>query len=72
MAEDRPSLRAIFDKASEMPAEELQAYLDKACGGDAVLRAKVEELLRSEATAGDFLADSERIRRCVNISVWTG
>jgi serine/threonine protein kinase len=32
------------------------AYLDRACGGDAALRARVEALLRSHDTAGNFLS----------------
>jgi WD40 repeat protein/serine/threonine protein kinase len=61
MAEGRLSIREIFDEAWELPpGERRQAYLDRACGGDAVLRANIEELLRSEAAAGDFLADRLR------------
>src|SRR5215471_16738296 len=61
MAETRPSLRAIYNEASEMaPGEGRRAYLEQACGGDAALRANVEELLRGEETAGDFLADFNR------------
>src|SRR6266581_2607679 len=61
MAEARPSLRAIFDEASEMsPGEQRQAWLDHACSGDAALRANVEELLQSHETAGGFLADPKR------------
>ena len=61
MAESKKSLRAIFDEASEMsPGEERQAWLDQACGGDAALRANVEELLQSQETAGGFLADPKR------------
>ena len=61
MADSKKSLRAIFDEASEMaPGEERQVWLDQACGGDAALRANVEELLRSQETAGGFLADPKR------------
>src|ERR1700733_5865679 len=60
MPEQRLSVREIFDEAWELPPGERQAYLDRACGNDAALRAKIEELLRSDATAGDFLADPTR------------
>src|SRR5580704_1579167 len=60
MPEQRLSVREIFDAASDLPIGERQAYLDKVCGGDADLRAKIEELLRSDAAAGDFLADPTR------------
>jgi serine/threonine protein kinase/tetratricopeptide (TPR) repeat protein len=57
MPEQRLSVREIFDEAWELPPGERQSYLDRACGSDAALRAKIEELLRSDAAAGDFLAD---------------
>ena len=60
MPEPRLSVREIFDEAWELPPGERQTYLDKACGSDAALRAKIEELLRSDAAAGDFLADPTR------------
>ncbi|YCM45730.1 WD40 repeat domain-containing serine/threonine protein kinase [Verrucomicrobiaceae bacterium 227] len=37
--------------------EELVAYLDEACGGDTILRKKVEELLASEDHLDDFLEE---------------
>ena len=60
--DDAPNpLRAIFDEAAEIESPvERQAYLAQACGADAGLRAKVEKLLRSEASAGGFLADPKR------------
>jgi serine/threonine protein kinase len=61
MAEAKRSLRAIFDAALEIAEpEQRRAYLDEDCAGDAALRANVEELLRSEAAAGGFLADPKR------------
>src|SRR5215831_393071 len=48
MAKSGKSLRALFDKASEIKDEQARrAFLDKACAGDAVLRANLEELLQS-------------------------
>src|SRR6266487_3488374 len=61
MADVKKSLRAIFDEASEIEAnEQRRAYLDQACGSDPALRANVEELLRSEESVGGFLADPKR------------
>jgi serine/threonine protein kinase len=61
MTEATKTLRAIFDEASEIEREEeRQAYLERACGNDVVLRTKIERLLRSEARAGGFLADPKR------------
>ncbi len=61
MADAKKSLRAIFDEVSEMaPGDARQASLREACGGDAALRANVEELLQSEESAGGFLANPKR------------
>ncbi len=50
--------REIFSAALELPtAAEREAYLDRACGHDAELRAAVEALLRASEAAGPFLAD---------------
>jgi tetratricopeptide (TPR) repeat protein/serine/threonine protein kinase len=53
---DSPQLLSIFCEARERPsAEERGAYLDQACGDDAVLRARVEALLHAEPEVGNFL-----------------
>jgi len=48
--------QSIFGEALECasPAEQA-AYLDRACGGDTALRARVEALLRAHQKAGHFL-----------------
>ncbi|HEY7423093.1 MAG TPA: serine/threonine-protein kinase, partial [Gemmataceae bacterium] len=48
--------RSIFFEALDLetPAER-SSYLDAVCGGDVVLRQRVEALLRSHEEAGDFL-----------------
>jgi eukaryotic-like serine/threonine-protein kinase len=51
-----PRPRDIFLDALEKAAGERAAFLDAACGGDAKLRAEVEELLRENEQLGDFLA----------------
>jgi serine/threonine protein kinase/Tfp pilus assembly protein PilF len=46
---------SIFAEALEQPAAARAALLDAACGGDADLRLRVEQLLRSHSGAGSFL-----------------
>src|SRR5262245_38495816 len=49
----------LFAAALEIEApDERAAYLDRACGGDDALRARVEALLRAHAQAGSFLQTS--------------
>ncbi|SPE58694.1 putative Mitogen-activated protein kinase kinase [Verrucomicrobia bacterium] len=45
----------VFNAALELPASERAAYLDQVCAGDAALRQRVEELLKSGEEAGAFL-----------------
>jgi tetratricopeptide (TPR) repeat protein len=48
----------LFDAARELHEPTARkAFLDRACAGDAVLRARIEELLASEAEAEQFFAD---------------
>ena len=47
---------SVFGEALECASpQERAAYLDRACGQDSELRARVEELLRAHEAAGDFL-----------------
>lgn len=48
----------IFTEAVNLPADERAAYLDRACGGDARLRQRVEALLQTYGHVGDFLEES--------------
>jgi eukaryotic-like serine/threonine-protein kinase len=49
-------VKDVFLGAVDLPDEAARAvYLDRACGGDAELRARVEALLRSHDPAGSFL-----------------
>jgi serine/threonine protein kinase/tetratricopeptide (TPR) repeat protein len=55
---ERPGGRAkaVFDEAAEIAAPERRAaYLERACGGDAELRRRVDGLLRALDDAGSFL-----------------
>src|SRR5262249_7113014 len=56
MSTDPKRVKEIFLEAAELPDEAARAaFLDRACGGDAGLRARVEALLRSHDPAGSFL-----------------
>jgi len=46
---------AVFNAARRLTAKERAVYLDKACGSDAALRRRVEELLQVGETSADFL-----------------
>jgi serine/threonine protein kinase len=46
---------ALFDETVSLGAAERAAFLDRACAGDAVLRGRVEALLRAHDRAGHFL-----------------
>jgi eukaryotic-like serine/threonine-protein kinase len=48
---------AIFSAARRLPAGQRAAYLDEMCEGDALLRQKVEELLKANDAAGAFLKE---------------
>ena len=49
----QPSEREIevFHVALELPAAQRNEYLDQACGGDAALRQRIEELLKASAAS---------------------
>src|SRR5262249_30318388 len=56
MSDVKADAKAIFLEALERQGrEELLRFLNEACGGDAALRARVEELLRAHQDAGSFL-----------------
>ena len=50
-------VREVFHEVAGQPAEMRARVLEAACGGDAALRMRVEELLAAEAEAGAFLSD---------------
>jgi WD40 repeat protein/tetratricopeptide (TPR) repeat protein/tRNA A-37 threonylcarbamoyl transferase component Bud32 len=56
MGNEPIDIKSIFSEALQKKDAQVQAaYLDKACGNDIQLRAKVEALLRAHQQAGDFL-----------------
>ena len=56
MSDAGRNVKAIFEAVLDCtsPAEQA-AYLDRVCGGDTALRARVEALLRAHQKAGHFL-----------------
>jgi eukaryotic-like serine/threonine-protein kinase len=58
MAAISPELKAIFWEALDRPsAAERRGYLDRACGGDAALRSRIDALLVAHQDAGEFLEE---------------
>ena len=56
MGKEPVDIKSIFFEAlRKKNAAERAAYLDGACGKDAIVRAEVESLLKSHEKAGDFL-----------------
>ena len=56
MNDDQGKAKTIFLRAAEIAvADERQAYLAAACGGDDALRSEVEDLLRHQERLGSFL-----------------
>jgi hypothetical protein len=63
----------IFTEALQLPRAERAAYLERASGGDAELRQKVEALLESHDRVGDFLEDSpQAILRKARSGIFAG
>jgi serine/threonine protein kinase/WD40 repeat protein len=56
------SLRALFNEALERddPVEQAR-FLDEVCGADAVLRGRVEKLLRAHEEAGGFFSEPSKV-----------
>src|SRR5436305_13314880 len=52
------TIEEIFLAALEQAPDQLSAFLDTACDGDAVLRREVEVLLASDQRAGRFIEKS--------------
>src|SRR5262249_9418784 len=52
------TIEEIFLAALEREPDQLSAFLDTACEGDAVLRREVETLLASDQRAGPFIEGS--------------
>jgi hypothetical protein len=57
MKDDPEREVAIFTQALKVAAEDRDAFLGKACAGDAELRGKVEALLKAHSRLGTFLEE---------------
>src|SRR5215831_1009213 len=58
MSDDRPSIQEILLEALEIEdAAQRETFLTRVCGTDQALRQEVEELLRANAAAGQFLPE---------------
>ncbi len=55
MKEPLKSEEEIFTETAPLSAAERRAYLERACGSDAALRARIEALLKSHDEAGSLL-----------------
>jgi serine/threonine protein kinase len=55
MMDANEQAEALFEQALKFKPEGRAAFLTRACGTDAALRGRVEELLRADAEAGGFL-----------------
>ena len=56
MADTAPDIKEIFVEALELDSDaERAAYLDRACAGEPLVRARVETLLGAIGQAGSFL-----------------
>jgi serine/threonine protein kinase/tetratricopeptide (TPR) repeat protein len=58
MSEASPA-EAIFFAALELPPADRPAFLDRACAGDAGLRARIEQMLAAQSHLGGFLDPPE-------------
>ncbi len=52
---DRARVRELYLEAADLPGDQRTAFLDRACAGDAELRAEVESLLAAAARRPAFL-----------------
>jgi eukaryotic-like serine/threonine-protein kinase len=62
-AENRQQVRRVFMEVAGLPEADRGAELVRACGGDAVLRAGVETLLRADRDAGGFMGSPTAVVR---------
>ena len=58
MSANHDKVEALFNAALKFTPAERPAFLAGACGSDATLRRQLEELLKAEAEAGDFLPEA--------------
>jgi hypothetical protein len=64
MSSDRTQIRELLAQASELPSDQRDVFLTRACGRDAAMRREVENLLNVLEQAGQFLAPTAADRPC--------
>jgi hypothetical protein len=57
MNDDAGRELTVFTEAIRIRREDRPAFLEKACGGDEILRRKVDALLRAHDRVGNFLEE---------------
>ena len=68
MEHAKPTARAIFDHAAEIPSPDARrGYIAEACGDDANLRQRVDALLAAYDCAGSFLETPAALAESLNI-----
>jgi tetratricopeptide (TPR) repeat protein len=55
-------VKEAFQEAQSLAAAEREDFLDRECGRDTPLRSEVEALLRADAEAGGFLAETDEVQ----------
>src|SRR4051795_621533 len=50
----------LFERALSLPRADRGAWVDRACGGDATLRTRIESLLRAHDQAHGFVEEARR------------
>ena len=63
MSEEKKPVGVIFDAAIELPPEQRQVYVRKACAGDEALRQRLEALLRAHEAAESFMEKPAAVSR---------
>ncbi len=57
MTDEHGRVIELFTAAAQVPPGERAAFLDEACAGDEVLRRRIEALLKSHDSAGEFMEE---------------
>ena len=58
MGQAEQSEETVFEAAVQLPRDQRNVYLDKACAGDADLRRRVDVLIGAFERAGDFMKEA--------------
>ena len=67
MSQPQKLAGAIFEEAIALPKEQRAEFLERACGGDAALRRRVEALLRAHEDGGNLHGPARPWGRCPKV-----